>query len=80
MLDAKAIGSRLREIRKIESLTVLEFEEQFHLTMTSWYRYENGRAIPSVEILNMFAEWYNIDLQWLLTGVGAEEGGLRKYA
>jgi transcriptional regulator with XRE-family HTH domain len=72
-LDQDDIGERLKTVRKASGLTILQFEDTMHLTMTTFYRFENGQLMANVELLHRFAEHFKVELEWLLTGRGQKK-------
>lgn len=59
-------GDRLRELRTEKQLSQSEFAKQVHLTKSAVNMYERGEREPSFEVLEKIADYFNVDLDYLL--------------
>lgn len=64
-------SQRLRELRRQRGLTQEELAKELDLAKSSISMYENGKRKPSFEVLEMFADFFNVNLDTLY---GASEG------
>ncbi len=62
---------RLKELRKKRGLSQVALAERLGLSKSTIGAYETGDITPSVEALNAIADFFNVDLDYLL---GKEEG------
>ena len=61
------IGKNLLELRKQAKLTQMELAEKFNYSDKSISKWEAGDSMPSIEILNNLAKFYNVTLDYLVT-------------
>ena len=59
-------GERLRELRTEKQLSQSEFAKQVRLTKSAVNMYERGEREPSFEVLEKIADYFNVDLDYLL--------------
>ncbi|WP_062049251.1 helix-turn-helix domain-containing protein [Bacillus sp. JCM 19034] len=66
-MDKKEFGKRLRHLRKTKTpYTVKEFGSKFNLAESTISGYENGARMPDVGMINRFADFFNVDTDYLL--------------
>lgn len=58
-------SQRLRELRKQRGLTQEELAKELDIAKSSVSMYENGKRKPSFEVLEMFADFFNVNLDTL---------------
>lgn len=61
---------RLKELRKAKGISQATLAERLGLSKSTIGMYETGDITPSVEALNMIADYFNVDMNFLL---GKEE-------
>lgn len=61
---------RLKELRKTKGLSQVVLAERLGLSKSTIGAYETGDITPSVEALNLIADFFNVDTDYLL---GKEE-------
>ena len=67
-----SIGERLKQWRKDKGLTSTEISKATKISQSSISDYENDKmAIGSQALLSLY-ENYNIDINWILTGIKNE--------
>jgi transcriptional regulator with XRE-family HTH domain len=70
--DAKAIGVRLRLMRKALELTQEEFVKPVGMTQGAYAQYEGGHRRPSVLLANAIVDAYHgrtgVSLDWIYRG------------
>lgn len=76
-IDKIAFGNRLTELRNRKGLTQqdlrlkLDFlldDDDKSISITRLSNYENGQRLPDVETLNLFSNFYNVSIEYLLYG------------
>lgn len=58
-------GTRLRELRKEKNLTMKELGKKFSLAESTISGYENGNRKPDSEIINSFADYFEVSTDYL---------------
>ncbi len=66
----KAIGQRMRKIRKALGYTQEKMVSFFDIGRANYSRVENGEVFPGVKILYTLREKFNVSLDWLITNTG----------
>jgi transcriptional regulator with XRE-family HTH domain len=66
----KAIGARLRVIRKHLQLTQVEIVENFDCGRANYSRMEKGEIFPSPTLLMALYVKFYVSLNWLIAGDG----------
>lgn len=61
---------RLKELRKAKGLSQVTLAERLGLSKSTIGAYETGDITPSVDALNLIADYFNVDMNFLL---GKEE-------
>ena len=64
------LGKRLNEIRKTLKLTQEEISTQTGISYRAYTSYEREDRNPSLEFLDILVKKYNVNLNWLISGVG----------
>lgn len=59
-------GEVLKKLRKAKGLTQEQLGERFNITKTGVSYWENGKATPSYEMLENIADYFNVDMNYLL--------------
>ena len=59
-MDAKKVGSFLKELRKENSMTQEQLGERLGVTNKTVSRWENGNYMPPVECLELLSDIYQI--------------------
>ena len=62
---------RLRELRKKRGMSQVALAERLGLSKSTIGAYETGDITPSVDALNLLADFFNVDIDYLL---GKEAG------
>ncbi len=71
--DQKAIGRRIREIRKAKDATQLKFSEEVYITSSFLSEIETGKKGLSCETLYNICETQEVSSDYLLFGEEPEE-------
>ena len=61
------VAQNLTELRKAQKWTQAELAEKLHYSDKSISKWELGYAIPSVDILKEFADFYGVTIDFLIT-------------
>lgn len=81
----KALGGRIRELRKASGLTVDKLAVRVDVAATHFYVWEQGKAVPSEASLGRLVKALRPKAtaaerealkRWILTGEGGQEGGV----
>ncbi|OHW61686.1 HTH-type transcriptional regulator ImmR [Andreesenia angusta] len=57
---------RFKELRQERNLTQKKLAEKFFLNKSSISRYEQGKQVPELELLEKIADFFNVSLDYLL--------------
>jgi transcriptional regulator with XRE-family HTH domain len=63
---------RAKQIRSDTGLSTRQFDEKI-ISMTSWYGYERGLCMPTLETADLVCNALGISLQWFVNGTGPKE-------
>lgn len=58
----------LKEIRKKKKLSQLKVAFDLNISREAISYYENGKRSPSIEMLLTFSKYYNVSIDYLITG------------
>lgn len=76
-MDKKEFGKRLRHLRKTNTnFTMKEFGSKFNLAESTISGYENGSRMPDAEIINKFADFFEVSTDYLLGRVDDPQSSL----
>lgn len=67
-MDPKKIGKRIYELRIKNNLTQKELADKLMVTSQAISKWENGRGIPDIEMLQKLSEIFEVDISEILTG------------
>lgn len=67
-MNPKQIGNLIYELRTKNNLTQKELADRLLVTSQAISKWENGRGIPDIEMLQKLSEIFNIDISELLAG------------
>ncbi|SOC41636.1 transcriptional regulator [Rhizobium subbaraonis] len=66
------LGRRLREVRSRLKFEEREaFAERLGISKQALANYERGERVPDASVLEAYREQFEINLNWLLTGIGS---------
>ena len=68
-------GERLRNLRVSSGLTHREISEKTGISSGNFSKYESGKVKPSVEVLALLCQLFNVSADWFLFG---EEPTIKK--
>jgi len=60
------LGERLKKLRKENNLTQEQLAEKLGLVRGTYANYENGSREPELELIQKFANFYNVSVQYLM--------------
>ena len=66
MLDLVLIGNRIATLRKDHKLTQYELADTLYVTHQAVSKWENGKSLPSIEILYELTQLFHITIDQLL--------------
>lgn len=58
----------LRKIRKLRNLNQLKVAMDLNISRESISYYENGKREPSLELLVQMSKYFNVSIDYLITG------------
>ncbi|MEL7658917.1 MAG: helix-turn-helix domain-containing protein [Bacillota bacterium] len=61
-----SISERLRELRASKSITQRELASQLNISSSSIAMYETGQRMPDADVLELFADYFNVTVDYLL--------------
>lgn len=64
--NMKLIG--LKEIRKKKNYNQLKVAMDLSISREALSHYENGKRSPDVDMLVLFSEYFNVSIDYLITG------------
>ena len=79
-MNAEKTGALIREAREEKNLSQQQLAEQLHITRTTVSKWENGRGMPDVSLLERLAEVLELSVSELVCGeqtAGEPEAALR---
>ena len=59
-------SDRLRQLRTVKGLSQLDFAKQLGISKSSVNMYERGEREPNFELLEAIADYFNVDMDYLL--------------
>lgn len=65
-------GQRLQKIRKKLQLSQEDISAQIGISYRAYSSYERGDRKPPIDFLELLAKKYNINLNYLIAGIGSE--------
>lgn len=75
-IDLIAIGKRIKERRNALNLSQIDIYNQCGVTSGALSRIENGQSVPSIAIFYKLSQVLNCSMDWLTTGISANEKNL----
>lgn len=63
---ASIIGSNIAELRKDRGLTQKDFADILHVSKSAVSHYEQGISVPTTQILITIADYFNVNVDYLL--------------
>lgn len=67
-MDSKKIGNLIYELRNKNHLTQKELADKLMVTGQAISKWENGRGIPDIEMLQKLSEVFGVDISEILAG------------
>ena len=67
-MDPKKYGEFLKSLRKEKGLTQEALADQIFVTSKTISRWETGRQLPDLEMLQKLAEFYSVDIRDMVAG------------
>jgi transcriptional regulator with XRE-family HTH domain len=73
MLNLEKIGNKITELRKLKHMKQSELADSLYVTHQAVSKWENGKSIPSLEILYDLTRLFNVSIDYLLNDIEIEE-------
>lgn len=70
---SRDIGLRIKELRESNNLTQIEFSNKIGIKQANLSHIENKGEKISIDIINKIISNFNINIEWLFTGIGEME-------
>lgn len=67
-MDPEKVGKFIKKLRKDNKLTQSELADKFGVTYQAVSKWENGKSIPDVSILQEIGKEYNVSVDEILSG------------
>lgn len=77
-MDAVLIGKFISENRKKLNMTQAELASKLNVTSQAVSKWENGRGIPDIEMLNSLSDIFQVDIKDILVGGKRKKNKKRK--
>lgn len=61
-----SVGKRLRLLREEKNLTLGELSKQINIAKSTLSRYENDKVLPGIDVLKIFASYYNVSTDYII--------------
>ena len=62
------LSRRITQLRRGVGMNQLQLAEELHLSHSAIGMYEQGRRTPNVDVMIQMAKFFNVSLDYLLTG------------
>lgn len=62
------LSCRITQLRRRAGINQIQLAEELHLSPSTIGMYEQGRRTPNIDVLIQMARFYNVSLDYLLTG------------
>lgn len=70
-----SVNNRFKEVRKRLGFNQKDFASELGISQTHVSSIENGKDNPSTSLLKLLSIKFNIDEEWLISGVGSPDPG-----
>ena len=67
-MDNEKFGNFIKELRKEKGITQKELGEKLNITDKAISKWERGLSFPDITMLNLLAEFFEVDVSELLNG------------
>lgn len=78
-MNQEKIGKFIYQLRKQKKMTQKEFADKLNVTAQAVSKWENGRGIPDIEILQKISTEFNINIDNILSGKKEKNKNYLKY-
>lgn len=65
-MDKIKIGSQIKEVRKLNELSQVEFAAKIGVSQGNLSEIETGRLFPSLDTIIKIVDTFNLDINWLI--------------
>lgn len=79
MEDIKAIGERLRGLRKSVKFSQKGIADMQGTSQVSINRYENGIGAPPIKVLYWYADYFDVSMDYIFARTDNPQGKLFEY-
>ena len=67
------LGARIHELRKQNSLSIIDLAQKIGVSKSQMIRYESKGALPPADILNNLAELFGTSIDYLMNGTADQK-------
>ena len=68
MYNTKEVGRRLKELRRKKRVTQEQVANELNISVDTLRKNEQGSRSMSVELLDIYAEYYDTDMDYIING------------
>lgn len=68
MYNTKEVGRRLKELRRKKGVTQEQVANELNISVDTLRKNEQGSRSMSVELLDIYAEYYDTDMDYIING------------
>ena len=68
MYNTKEVGRRLKELRRKKRVTQEQVAKELNISVDTLRKNEQGSRSMSVELLDIYAEYYDTDMDYIING------------
>lgn len=65
-MEINILGKRIKKLREASNISQITLSKHLNISNTTLSQYETGKRIPSDEIKNKLADYFNVSLDYLL--------------
>ncbi|HMP29524.1 MAG TPA: helix-turn-helix transcriptional regulator [Saprospiraceae bacterium] len=62
----KNIGKKIKDLRKGQKMTLIQMSKLVNISKSSISDYENGKSVPSLEVLLTLSKFFNVNLDFFI--------------
>lgn len=73
MLNLQKIGDKITTLRKKNKMTQSDFADALYVTHQAVSKWENGKSIPSIEVLYQITQLFHVSIDYLLDDADIKE-------
>lgn len=75
----KEVGMRLKKLREGFGISQAKLAEDLHSTQSSINRYENGQSQPTIALLRLYADYFDVSMDYIFARTDKPQGKLYEF-